>query len=609
MATIAKVAVLGAGVMGAGIAAQVANSGTPVVLLDIVPKEGENRNAIAEGAVARMLKTDPAPFMHPKNARLITTGNLEDHLHLLAECDWIVEAVVENLDVKRDLYRKVDAVRKAGSIVSSNTSTIPLSMLIEGMPDSFAADFIITHFFNPPRYMRLLEVVASPKTRPEAQEAMRRFGDVKLGKTVVDAKDTPGFIGNRIGIYWMQCAVTEAMEGGLTVEEADAVLGRPMGIPKTGVFGLLDLVGIDLMPHVMKSMVATLSGDDPLHTLIRDDSLVRKMIAEGYTGRKGKGGFYRVNRAAGKVKEAIDFKSGEYRRQEKASLESLDAAKSGGLRALVSHPDRGGQYAWKVLAGTLGYAAALVPEIADTVVGVDEAMRLGYNWKFGPFELIDKLGPAWLAEKLAADGRPVPELLKKVGDGTFYRIESGQLQFFGTDGRYHDVTRPAGVVLLSDIKRRSNPVARNGSASLWDIGDGVACLEFHTKMNALDNDVMAMIRKAIGIVERDFKALVIHNEGSHFSAGANLGLALFAANIGLWPEIESLVQEGQETYKALKYAPFPVVGAPSGLALGGGCEVLLHCDVVQAHAETYVGLVEVGVGLIPAWGGCKEMLA
>jgi len=606
---IGKVAVIGAGVMGAGIAAQVANAGVPVVLLDIVPKAGDNRNAIAEGAVKALLKADPAPLMHKKNARLITTGNIEDDLGLLGECDWIIEAVIERPDIKRDLFEKIEAARKPGSVVSSNTSTIPLSVLTKGMPDSFAADFLISHFFNPPRYMRLMELVAGPKTRPEVVAAVRAFADRALGKGVVDCKDTPGFIANRIGILWLQTGVTEAVDGGLTIEEADAVAGRPMGIPKTGVFALLDLVGLDLMPHVLGSMAQALPKEDAFHAVYRKLDLVDKLIADGYTGRKGKGGFYRLDTSGGKrVKEAVDLASGEFHPAARPHLDSVAAAKDGGLRALVEHPDKGGQYAWRVLARTLSYAAHLAPEITDDIAAVDEAMRLGYNWKFGPFELMDQLGPKWFAEKLAADGWPVPKLLEAVSDGTFYRVENGHLQQFSFAGTYEDMKRADGVLLLADVKRAGKPLAKNGSASLWDVGDGVACLEFHTKMNALDPEVLAMIGKAIAIVGKGYKGLVVHNEASNFSVGANLGLLLFAVNIAAWPEIEAMIKQGQDAYMALKYAPFPVVGAPSGMALGGGCEILLHCDAVQAHAETYMGLVETGVGVIPGWGGCTEML-
>jgi len=609
MPAIRKVAVIGSGVMGSGIAAQAANAGLEVILLDIVAKEGSDRNGVAAGAIQRMRKTNPAPLMHPRNAARIRPGNLEDHLDWLADCDLVIEAVLENLEIKKDLYQKIDAHRRADCIVTSNTSTIPLDHLVADMPEGFRAHFAVTHFFNPPRYMRLLELVGGPDTGAEVISSLREFGDQLLGKSVVDCKDTPGFIANRIGILWMGVAVRFAFEDGITVEEADSVIGKPMGIPKTGIFGLLDLVGIDLQPHVERSMLSLLPENDMYRAIHRRSEFIEKMIADGYTGRKGKGGFYRLNRSdGGKVKEALNLVTGEYHPARKPDLESVEAAR-GGLRALVDHPDRGGQYAWRVLSHTLSYAASLVPEIADDIHAVDEAMKNGYAWKWGPFELIDKLGPRWFAERLAAEGMAVPALLEQVGDGTFYRIEGGQLQYFGTDGAYHDVGRADGVLLLSDIKRSSERVAGNGSASLWDIGDKVLCLEFHSKMNAVDEGIMLMASQALKMIPaQGYDALVIHNEGANFSVGANVGLALFAANIAAWPKITESVKQGQDVYKKLKFAPFPVIGAPAGMALGGGCEILLHCDAIEAHAETYMGLVEVGVGLVPAWGGCKEML-
>jgi 3-hydroxyacyl-CoA dehydrogenase len=610
MTEIRKAAVIGAGVMGSGIAAHIANAGVPVLLLDIVPKDASDRSVIAKSAIDRLLKTDPAPLMHRKAAELITPGNVEDDLGQLGDVDWIVEAVLEDVGVKQALYKKLDKARAKGSIVSSNTSTIPLAKLVDGMGAGFAKDFLITHFFNPPRYMRLLEIVAGPKTRGDAVASLTEFADLKLGKGVVVCKDTPGFVANRIGAFWMQAAVVAAQEMGLSIEEADAIVGRPMGIPKTGVFGLLDLVGLDLMPHVDRSLTGALAKSDAYHKVRRDQPLMAKMIADGYTGRKGKGGFYRLNTEGGqRIKEAIDLETGQYRTADRPRLESADAAKAG-LRVLVEHSDKGGQYAWRVLADTLSYAASLVPEIADDVVAVDRAMRLGFNWKHGPFQMIDRLGAKWFTERLAAEKREVPPLLGKAATaGGFYRVENGKPQYLTLDGKYADEPRASGVLLLSDIKLASKPLVRNGSASLWDIGDGVACLEFHSKMNALDPDSLTLIGKAIDIVGKGMKGLVVHNEADNFSVGANIGLALFAANVALWPMIEDLIGQGQSTYKKLKYAPFPVVGAPSGMALGGGCEILLHCDAIQAHAETYMGLVEVGVGVVPGWGGCKELLA
>lgn len=608
---IKRAAVIGAGVMGSGIAAHIANAGIPVVLLDIVPKEGADRSAIAKGAIEKMLKADPAPFMSKSAVKLVTPGNLEDDLTLLADVDLIIEAVIEKIEIKRDLYSKIDKVRKAGSVVSSNTSTIPLAQLIEGQSPQFAQDFLITHFFNPPRYLRLLELVTGPATRKDAIEAVESFCDTKLGKGVVHCKDRPGFIGNRIGTFWIQAAFNEAVDRGLSVEEADLIMGKPLGYPKTGVFGLMDLVGLDLMPHIAKSLLGNLPKDDGFAKIYRTSALFDKMIADGYTGRKGKGGFYRINKSGGdKVKEAINLKTGEYAKAGKASLESADAGKKG-MKAVILHPDKGGQYARAVLLATLSYAASLVPEIADDVLSVDNAMKLGYAWKYGPFEMIDEIGVDTFIAELEKDKLPVPAFLKTAQGKSFYKVESGKLHQLKLDGSYAPVVRPAGVLLLSDIKRASQPVAKNGSASLWDIGDGVLCVEFTSKMNAIDDQIFAMYRKALSLIgdgKGTYKGMVIHNEGDNFSVGANLGLAMFALNLGLYPQIDQMVSEGQETYKAIKYAPFPTVAAPSGMALGGGCEILLHVSHVQAHAETYCGLVEVGVGLIPGWGGCKELL-
>ncbi len=612
MTEIKKVAVIGSGVMGSGIAAQVANAGIPVVLLDIKLPDKD----LAKMAVEKLLKTDPAPLMSARNAKLIQTGNLEDDLGLIADCDWIVEVVLEDLKIKHATYEKLAKHMKKGAILSSNTSTIPLELLTKPLSDDVKKNFLITHFFNPPRYLRLLEIVTGPATDKNVTKVVTEFCDIKLGKGVVTCKDTPGFIVNRILTYFMQSALNVAVADKVSVEVADAVLSKPVGIPKTGVFGLIDLVGVDLMPHLADSLLSTLPENDSYRKIYKDYPFVAGMIKAGYNGRKGKGGFYRLNPDPTKTKEkqalrlsGAEFNESQYAKADKPRLASMDAGKKG-LRAVVETDDEGGHYAWKVLSDTLLYAASLVPAIADDVASVDEAMRLGTNWKKGPFEMIDDLGPKWFAEKLEKEGKAVPEFLKKVGDGTFYKTENGQLQYFGTDGKYHDVKRAEGVLLLQDIKRKSKPVFKTGSAALWDVGDEVLCLEFTGKMNALDDQVFAVIDQAVKITGpgKQFKALVVHNEGSAFSAGANLGLALFAANIAMWPQIEELVAGGQRAYKALKFSPFPVVSAPSGIALGGGCEILLHSDHVQAHAETYCGLVEVGVGFIPGWGGCKEML-
>jgi 3-hydroxyacyl-CoA dehydrogenase len=607
-ADIKKVCVIGAGVMGAGIAAQVANAGVPVLLLDILPKTGENRNAVAEAAVAKALKTDPAPFMSAGAAKLIEFGNIEDDLGRAAECDWIVEVVLERLDVKQALYHRLNAVRRPGTAISSNTSTIPLKTLIAGMPDAFARDFMITHFFNPPRYMRLMELVTGPATDAALAATVGKFCDEKLGKSVVACHDSPGFIANRLGIFWMTSALTEAQEQGLRVEEADAIMGRPFGIPKTGVFGLSDLVGLDLGPHVNASMAAALPAGDEFHAVNRDMPVPRMLIEQGYTGRKGKGGFYRINKSGGKrTKEAVDLKTGEFRAEQKANFPVLASAGKN-LRAMFEDSGKVGAYAWKVMGHTLAYAAKLVPEAVDDITSIDEAMRLGYNWKFGPFELIDQVGADWLIARLKQDGVTVSPILEKAAGRSFYRIENGQRQYLGLDGDYHDVVRPEGVLMLEDIKRAAKPVLKNSSAAVWDIGDGVLCFEFTSKSNSLDEQIMALLQKTIALVKENYKALVIYNEGGNFSVGANVGLALFAANIAAWAQVEAMIATGQEMMQKLKYAPFPVVAAPAGMALGGGCEFLLHSDAVQAHAETYAGLVECGIGLLPGWGGCKEML-
>ena len=605
---IKKVAVIGAGVMGAGIAAQIANAGIPVILMDIPQSGLGKKNSIAEAAIERMLKTDPAPLMHKDCAKLITASNTEQ-LKDFKDCDWIVEAIVEKIDVKQDLYKRLNEACKPGAVISSNTSTIPLKKLVEGMPESFQRRFMITHFFNPPRYMRLLELVKGQYTQQQVYDRIADFADRYLGKGIVDCHDTPGFIANRIGTFWIQTAFLDAIDLGITVEEADKLLGKPLGVPKTGVFGLMDLVGLDLMPLITKSLNAHLPVDDLYRTSFREPDYIQRLISEGFTGRKGKGGFYKlVKDGDKKYKEILDLNTGRYRSENKPRLASLDSVNEG-LQRFLTFPDKGAQYARQVTLKMLWYSATLVPEIADDIHSINTAMKLGYAWKWGPFELIDKLGVNWVIEHLTAMNMSIPKLLETAKDKGFYRTDNGMLQYLTTTGTYKDVPRRPGVLLLADIKRRSKPIVKNSSAALWDIGDGVVCLEFTSKMNALDMDIITMIDRSIDVVAKDYKAMVIHNEGSNFSVGANLGLAMFAINLGLWTDIETLIRGGQSTYQKLKHSPFPVVAAPSGMALGGGCEVILHSDAIQAHAELYTGLVEVGVGLVPAWGGCKEMLS
>ena len=611
--TIKKAAVIGAGVMGAGIAAQLANAGIEVELLDRVdPKNTTDRSAIAKAAVEKLLKTNPAPLMHKSTVKRIRPGNTEDDIGLLKECDLVIEAVFEDPKVKSDIFKKIDANRRADTIVASNTSTIPLHDLIADQSEELKKYFVITHFFNPPRYMPLLELVTSAHNDRSTIDEVTRFMDEKMGKGVIPCNDTPGFIGNRIGTFWIQSAINEAYSRNMTVEEADALMGRPIGAPKTGVFGLVDLVGLDLMPHISKSLTSKLPPEDRYCKNDMTYPVIDKMVADGYTGRKGKGGFYRLN--AQREKLAVDLNTGAERPAARIKL------KKKSLRELVDSKDRNGGYAWAVLKKTLCYAAEHVHEITNNITGVDDAMKLGYNWKFGPFELIDKIGVDYFIKRLQSEHEEVPAFLHKAAGRTLYRTEKSRLQYLDKDGFYQNVQRAEGVLLLSDIKRASKPVFSNArtlpvlgavGAKIWDIRDGILCVEFCSKMNSLDFWSMKALNKACDIIgdgKGAYKALVIHNEGDDFSVGANIGVALIAAKLKQHWLVEKMVTLGQDTYKRLKYAPFPVISAPSGKALGGGCEVLLHSHHVQAHAETYPGLVEVGVGLLPAWGGSTELL-
>lgn len=607
---ILKVAVIGSGVMGAQIAAHFANAGVPTLLLDIVPKDADDRNVLASGAISKMIKGSPKAFVHNAAAKRVTPGNLEDDFDQLSEVDWILEAIIEDADIKSDLYQRIDKVRKDTTIVSSNTSTIPLSRLVKGLSDSFRQNFLVAHFFNPPRYMRLLELVVGADTKPEVLSIVEKFSDHRLGKGVVHCHDGPGFVANRIGIFWMQSGYAAALESNITIEEADAVMSRPVGIPKTGMFGLFDLIGIDLHPKIDASMANLLPADDAYHGQRCDLSLINQLIEEGYTGRKGKGGFYRLNRSGGgKVMEAKNLKTGEYAPVQKVDLECLKTAKVDGLSGLLNHPDRGGQFAWRVLSNTLAYAASLVSEVADDIVAIDRAMTFGYAWNAGPFALIDQIGVAHFVEKMKDEGRAVSDFLNIAAKaGSFYRTVDGDLQYLDVSGEYQDIPREEGVLLLEDIKRKSDPIISNSSASLWDIGDGITCFEIHTKVNALNMDVMDLINQSIEIIPKNHKAMVIYNEASNFSVGADINGFVELIEQKNWPEAEKVVAKGQSTFLALKRSPFPVVAAPSGMALGGGCESVLYANAIQAHVESYLGLVEAGVGLIPGWGGCTAML-
>ena len=610
---IERVAVIGSGVMGAGIAAHCANAGCDVLLLDIVPDGASDRNVLAAGAIKKMFKSNPEMLMHKSYAKRITAGNIDDDLPLLKDYDWVVEVIIENLEIKQNLYQKLADHVGSKTILSSNTSTLPRSALIEGMDSDLASRFLITHFFNPPRYLPLLEVVSGDDVDESVVSQFSEFALVQLGKRVTHCNDTPGFIGNRLGVYFVQRSIKATLEHGLTVEQADAMLGRPIGLPKTAVFGLMDLVGIDLIPHVMSSMLTHLESDDPFHQIAgAGDQIVRDMLADGYTGRKGKGGFYRLSREGGaKIKEARNLVTGEYATaNRKAAFASAKMAKQG-ITRMLDHDDEGSAFVAEVLLDTLSYAAYLVPEVTDDIYAIDGAMKVGYNWKKGPFEMIDSIGAAEVVKRLQTLGRSVPEFLQTGADkGSFYSIEDGEIHRLSPSGEMVQVSRPPETLTVADLKRRGKPIQRNASASIWDAGGEVLLVEYHSKMNAMDPLSMEILLAAVDMAEYgDWKGILIANDSNNFCAGANLGLALFGANLAAWKDVEDFIALGQEAYQALKYAEVPVVAASTGVCVGGGAEVLLHCDAVQAHSESYVGLVEVGVGIVPGWGGCKEMLA
>ena len=599
-----RAAVIGAGTMGSGIAGHLANAGVDVELLDVAGTAGD-RDSLAKGAIERMRSQNPPPLMHGDHVARITAGNVEDHLYRVSDCDWIVEAIVERIDVKRDLYDALDRARRPGSIVSSNTSTLPLALLTERMSDAMRSDFCITHFFNPVRFMRLLELVRGPDTRPEVVEDLAAFCDRELGKGVVHCRDTPGFLANRVGVHALQAGLCEAVAQGVTIEQADAVMGRPMGIPKTGLFGLYDLIGLDLMLDVAASLATALPPHDAFQRVAEGIPIVHGLVSRGCTGNKGNGGFYR---GAPDTREVVDLHSGKYRRMARAPTEAAQVGERDGLRAMAEHRSAAGRFARRVLAHALGYAASLVPDVSDEVVPIDEAMKLGYGWSRGPFEMIDSLGAGWFRDVLAAEDFPVPPVLDAIGDSSFYRVKADRVVHFVMGRGHRRLARAPGVMRVADFKVLASPMLRNHAASLWDIGDGVACLEFHTKANALGPESMALMRQALDKVAERHTALVIHSDGPHFSVGFNLDFVRACIADRRWKALDDGLVEFQHTCRAAKHAPFPVVSAPGGLALGGGFEVLLGSDLVQAHANVVVGLVEPLVGLVPAGGGCKEML-
>jgi 3-hydroxyacyl-CoA dehydrogenase len=600
--TIKKVAVIGAGTMGSGIAGQVANAGVEVWLLDL-PSDGERVNALAERGLERLRET--SGLMSKDYVKLIHLGNTRDDFHQLADCDWVAEAVVERLEIKKNLYTQIDEVCSDKTLISSNTSSIPIKLLVEDMPIDFRKRFAITHFFNPVRFMPLLELVRGDDTAQEVMDEFERFCDQELGKGVISCLDTPGFLGNRVGCFAIQAALQAADEMGLSPVQADAIFGRPMGIPKTGVFGLYDLIGIDLMSDVAQSLVNTLPETDAFNREAPKLPLMVKMIANGQTGNKQGQGFYRT---VGGERQVIDLKTGEYTKAERLDLPLALKAEKDGVIHLLNDDSIYGQFAWRVLSRTLSYAASLIPEVGNSPLGVDDAMKLGYNWVKGPFALLDEIGIDYVISRLQKEGRQVPPFLMQAAGSSFYRLDSGNLQVRVFDGGWQTISRPEGVLRFNEKRQTLTPQNTTEVASWFNIDD-IALVEFHSKANALDGDSMAVLSDAIDQVEaRGLRGLIIHNDAQHFSCGVNLqavrGFFLTEDMDGL----DAFLAHFQNTVHRMSQADFPVVCAPVGMSLGGGFEVVLHSKEVICHANSTMGLVESGVGVIPGGGGCKETL-
>ena len=627
---IKKAAVLGAGVMGATIAAHLANVGIPSIMLDIVPnqltpeeekkgltlKHPAVRSRFAINGKQNLLKMRPAALAVPEFAGLIEVGNFEDHLSRLAEIDWIIEVVVENLKIKQDLLKKVAAVRRPGTILSTNTSGIPIQDICVGMDVEIKQHFLGTHFFNPPRYMKLLEIIPLPETLPEVVKFMAEFGERVLGKGVVYAKDTPNFIANRIGIFGMLYLMKKMAEEGLSIEEVDAITGPAMGRPKSASFGTTDLVGLDTFAHVAKNLYDNAPHDEQ-REVFKVPDFIEKMIASKWLGAKtGQGFFKRIKTEAGKEKLALDYKTMEYRPAQKVKYPSLDAAKAAQgagnkLKALVSADDRAGQFAWKITSESLLYAAQRIPEIADDLYNVDNALKWGFNWEGGPFEGWDAIGVEESVARMKKEGKAIPPLVEKLLKKkyqTFYQKKNGKLYFFDLKtGRYKKAPENPRIILLPSLKERQKVVKSNAGASLIDMGDGVACLEFHTFMNAIGQEIIEMIHESLKIVEKDFAGMVIGNHAERFSVGANLLMLVGEIMKSNWAGIEGAIKAIQEAMMAMKFFEKPIVAAPHGMALGGGCEVCLSSHRIVAALETYMGQVEMGVGLLPGAAGNKEV--
>src|SRR5690349_14321131 len=629
MIQVKKAAVLGAGTMGAQIAAHLANAGVPTLLLDIAPKldaetrpsgrvQAPDRNAIARGGFEAAKKAKPAAFFTTERASLVSIGNFEDDLPKLKDCDLIIEAVVENLDIKRSLYEKVEQYRRPASIVASNTSGIPIHLLAEGRSEDFKQHFIGVHFFNPPRYLHLVEIIRTEWTKPEVSCFLYGFLNERLGKGVVPAKDRPNFIANRIGTFGALYTIKTMLDDGYSIEEVDKLTGPAVGRPKSATFRTFDLVGLDVFTHVIKNLYEALPEDEEREMFVVPGVLAQ-MVQRGLLGNKTKAGFYKKQKGEGDKREiwTLDTATLDYRPSQKVKLPALDMAKNiedlpERIKALVWSKDRAGAFLWKTLSRTLAYAAKRIPEIADNVVEVDRAMRWGFGWELGPFEVWDAIGVEKSVARMKEEGLAIPanvEQMLAAGATSFYKKDNGQQSYFDfKTGKYVPLADSPGVLILKSIKDRTGVIKKNAGASLVDLGDGVACLEFHSKMNAIGGDTLQMLKFALSEVDKNFLGLVVGNQGANFCVGANIMLMLMEAQEENWEELDMMSRVFQTATMSLRYSSKPVVVAPFQMVFGGGCEMVLHADRVRAAAETYIGLVEVGVGIIPAGGGTKEML-
>jgi 3-hydroxyacyl-CoA dehydrogenase len=628
---ITKAAVLGAGTMGAGIAAHLSNAGIPTLLLDIAPTELKNdeekngltleapavRNRIVASLFEAAKKLRPAPFMLGDNAKLISLGNFTDDMSKLKDCDLVIEAVVEDLGIKHKIFAEVEKNRKPGAVIASNTSGIPIDSIAEPFSDDFKEHFLGIHFFNPPRYMKLVEIIPGTRTRGEVACKIAGFLDQRLGKGVVPAKDRPNFIANRIGTFAMMATVHQMLEMGFTPTEVDQMTGKAIGHASSATFRTSDLVGLDVLAHVNKNLYPAVPDDED-REVFKVPDVIEKMLEKKLLGDKTKGGFYKKSKDVEGNRQILELDLGtfEYKPQQKSKFPSLDAAKQiedkeKRINQLVWGEDRVGQFLWNTMSRTFRYAANRIPEIADTIVEIDNAIKWGFGWEIGVFETWDAVGVAESVERMRQEGHPVPAGIEKMlasGATSFYKNEGGDRSFYDiVAGEYKPMPARPGVLFLKSLKERTGVIKTNPGASLIDLGDGVACLEFHSKMNSIGGDTVQMMNFAIDEVEKNFKGLVVGNQGGNFSAGANIMMLLLAAQEEEWDDINMMVAALQRAVMRLRYSAKPVVTAPYGLTLGGGCEIAMHGNKVRAAGETYIGLVEVGVGVIPAGCGTKEM--